>query len=386
MLEGLVADLDELCEADPSALGDGEAIQVLHRCVARLEAVTTRATAAFDAGGDWAEDGARSAAGWITARCRVPEGTARKAVRLGRALRHLPATEATWVGGDIGEAQVTSLVAARTTATGESMDLHEQMLVGQAATLTYKHFVRVLDYWHQHADPDGADDDAAARKAQRSFRLSESLGGMWFGDLTLDPVGGAIVVNQLSRIEDELFAADWAEAKERFGEHLSFTTSDLARTSAQRRADALAEMAIRSATAPAHGRRPEPLFSVFVDFETFAGRIGEMANGAVVSPASFVDHLDTAWVERVVFDGASRVMDLGPATRLFAGATRRAIQLRDRECFHPLCDVRASRCEVDHIEPWAAGGRTIQRNGRLACGFHNRARHRKRRRKPSPPP
>ena len=48
------------------------------------------------------------------------------------------------------------------------------------------------------------------------------------------------------------------------------------------RADALVEMAIRSRTVPADGRRPEPLFSVFVGFETFAGRICELANGTVV--------------------------------------------------------------------------------------------------------
>ncbi|HUR18384.1 MAG TPA: HNH endonuclease signature motif containing protein [Acidimicrobiales bacterium] len=141
-------------------------------------------------------------------------------------------------------------------------------------------------------------------------------------------------------------------------------------------------MSTRAGTAPVDGRRPEPLFSVFVDYETFAGRLCAMADGAVVSPGSLIEHLDDGWVERVVFDGPSRVMDLGAATRLFAGATRRAIQLRDRECFHELCDIPAKRCEVDHIEPWGAGGQTIQKNGRLACGFHNRARHRKRKRPP----
>jgi len=205
---------------------------------------------------------------------------------------------------------------------------------------------------------------------------------MWFGDLRLDPLSGAIVAGQLRRIENELFAADWAEAKQRFGEHMTFTTADLARTPAQRRADALVEMATRAGTAPVDGRRPEPLFSVLVGFESFAGRICEMADGTVVSPGSLVDWLDEAWIERVVFDGPSRVLDLGAATRLFTGATRRAIQLRDRECFHEMCSEPAKRCEVDHIEPWSAGGRTIQRNGRMACGFHNRRRHRRRKRPP----
>ena len=30
----------------------------------------------------------------------------------------------------------------------------------------------------------------------------------------------------------------------------------------------------------------------------------------------------------------------------------------------------------DHVHPWAAGGATTGANGRVACGFHNRQRHR----------
>jgi hypothetical protein len=61
---------------------------------------------------------------------------------------------------------------------------------------------------------------------------------------------------------------------------------------------------------------------------------------------------------------------------LFEGATRRAVEVRDRlRCFAPDCDA-TDHLQVDHIEPWSAGGRTVQRNGRIACGFHNRLRHR----------
>jgi 5-methylcytosine-specific restriction endonuclease McrA len=65
---------------------------------------------------------------------------------------------------------------------------------------------------------------------------------------------------------------------------------------------------------------------------------------------------------------------VGTTTRLFTGATRRAIEVRDRECTHPYCDQRLEDCEVDHIVPYAAGGPTTQENGRLLCPFHNRLR------------
>ena len=69
---------------------------------------------------------------------------------------------------------------------------------------------------------------------------------------------------------------------------------------------------------------------------------------------------------------------MGVAQRGFTGATRRAVEVRDRECFHDLCDERFGDCQVDHVQPWAAGGATVSDNGRVACGFHNRARHKAR--------
>ncbi len=143
-----------------------------------------------------------------------------------------------------------------------------------------------------------------------------------------------------------------------------------------RYAASVVEMARRAGTAEPDGRRPEPLFSVLVGYETFAGPICELANGTVVTPGALADWLDEAWVERVVFDGPSRVIDVGAHRRLFTGATRRAVQIRDRECFHELCDQPAETCHIDHIQPWAAGGATTTNNARPACPHHNRARHR----------
>ena len=77
-----------------------------------------------------------------------------------------------------------------------------------------------------------------------------------------------------------------------------------------------------------------------------------------------------------MFDSPSRVIDVGVRRRLFTGATRRAVLIRDRECFNEFCDVAADDCEVDHVEPYATGGPTIEENGRAVCGFHNRWRER----------
>jgi HNH endonuclease len=68
-------------------------------------------------------------------------------------------------------------------------------------------------------------------------------------------------------------------------------------------------------------------------------------------------------------------VEISPTRRLFSGATRRALELRDRECAHPFCDTPADLCQADHIDPFSHGGLTTQENGRLLCGFHNRLRN-----------
>ncbi len=116
-----------------------------------------------------------------------------------------------------------------------------------------------------------------------------------------------------------MFEADWKEAKAVHGDDVSL--DKLARTPAQRRADALVEMAIRAATAPAGGRRPRPLFTVLVDYPTMTGRVCELADGTVITPGTLAPWLSQGEVERVVFDGPSRVVDVGVRSRFFTGAT-----------------------------------------------------------------
>jgi hypothetical protein len=367
--------IDAVCEAEPARLADRESIQDLHRQLERLNAATTRATAAFEAGGTWEADGARSAAAWLATRVRTALPAARRRLRLGRALRHMPGVEAAWLAGEVDATHVAALAGARTPVSSAAFERDEAMLVDQAARLTHRHFSRALAYWCQRADPDGTEDRASAEFDARHLHLSQSFGGGWVLDASFDPIGGAVLERALRHIEDELFATDWAEARARVGEGVS--ACDLARTPAQRRADAAVELARRAGAMGPGARLPEPLVSVLVGYETFAGRICELANGTVLSPGSLLRWLDQAWVERVVFDGPDRVKNLGVRRRLFTGATRRAVEVRDRECFHEFCDRPADECQIDHVQPYAAGGLTVEDNGRVACGDHNRRRHRR---------
>jgi Domain of unknown function (DUF222) len=369
--------IDRLVEGDPATYADAESMEVLQRQLARLESFVTTATAAFDASDTWALDGARTAASWLATRCRLPKAQARRMVVRGRALRHLPAAAGAWSAGALTGAHVDVLSALRRPATEEALARDEALLVDQATGLSFPHFTRAAAYWEQRADPDGAEAGAEGRRDRRDVYLAAGFGGMWLGQLTLDPVSGAIVADELHRLEREQFEADWAGARTALGREP--TLADLPRRPGQRRADALVEMATRSKTAPADGRRPAPLFSVLVDYPTLHGRVCELAQGLALTPGSLLPWLEEALVERVVFGPEGRV-EVGATTRLFTGATRRALELRDRECTHPYCDLPAARCQADHVLPYAAGGLTVQENGRLLCAYHNRLRNQR------PPP
>jgi hypothetical protein len=69
--------IDRLADAWPLVPADPESIEALMRQRAHLDAVVTEAAASFDASGDWAPDGAKTAAAWLGRRCRIP--TARPA-------------------------------------------------------------------------------------------------------------------------------------------------------------------------------------------------------------------------------------------------------------------------------------------------------------------
>ena len=338
-----------------------------------LEAAEARAIGEWDRRRTWRASGAKTGAAWLSSKQRLPIAEARRRLRHARLVRRYPTVGEAWARGEIDRTHLTTLFGVRTTRTEDDFDTEHEDLLDSARTRGFADFKRHCDTWTFFRDPDGAEQDAKDDREAREVHLNQSIGGMWFGRSTFDPVSGAIVAETLRLIEQELFEADWKAAKERLGrEPLAM---ELGRTPAQRRADAEVEMAIRARTAPTDGRRPAPLFTVVVGLETFTGPILELFNRTVITPGTAAAWLTQADVERIVFESPSRVIDVGAQRRFFTGALRRAIEVRDRTCFHPTCDEVPDRPEIDHIHEHGKGGKTTQRNGRLGCGFHNRWRN-----------
>jgi hypothetical protein len=373
-----------------------ELMEVALRRKAQTDHQTARWAAEFETSGAWQASGAVSAQAWMMFHHHLSKAEAGRFLRWGRALGDLPLVDAAFSEGRITGDHVEVLVGLDHGATKDPLHHQEQLLVDLALTLTFREFTEHVAYWRQHNDPDGTTEEAEKRRNRRDVQLSESLGGLWFGRMVLDPVSGTVIANELERLTELLFQADWSEATERLKR--TPLVSELRRTLQQRRADALLMMARRSASRIKGSQKPSPLFFVHMDWDTVYGALSELEDGtplppnellswlegadivafrqppegpATVSHATKVREITLPCVEKILNDTPDR-QECSPFDRVFTGATRLAIEIRDRRCAHPYCDRPARWCEIDHIRPWSQGGLTTQENGRLLCGFHNR--------------
>jgi hypothetical protein len=377
--------VDVLSACDVEGLDGMRAADVLvelRRVRTKLAAVEARLVARVDGERPWAVDGYLGTASWLAASDNTSLDEARGDVRLARRLRSMPATTAALAAGDITLAHARRLATLNAPDTAAAFGEAEEFLVGQARSMRWADFTKACGYWLRHARHDKDPDPDKTDRDHRKVTLHDGLRGTGLLSGELTPTAKAEVRAELDRLERQLFEADWAAAKAVHGE--AVTVADLARTPAQRRHDALLDMARRSATAPADGKRPKPLLTVLVGEDAFRNVL-ELADGTLISPATAADLLDEAVIETMLFDGPSRVLDLGHQ-RSFVGAARRAVEVVHRTCTGAGCHVRSDTCEIDHILPSGVGGPTVPDNGRPQCRPHHRQHHRASTTPPRPPP
>ncbi|MDY7101453.1 MAG: DUF222 domain-containing protein [Actinomycetota bacterium] len=366
----------------------GDAVTALARSRRKLESVEAGVVGRFDASGQWALAGYRSTATWVADRCKEHAGTARQRVALARKLRDLPVAAEAFAEGEITARHVERVAEARRKRPTALNRDAEELLTGAALDLAYNDFVKAVEYFEHRTEPD-EDPHPNPGQEERSCHSSKLLDGCGKVDATLDAIGFAAFDEALRRIERELFETDWAAAVAEWGDAAS--ADKLWRTAAQRRADALVEMAVRATTAPKDGKRPEPLVIFHCDAATFteevkrqcdapyehpADGMSELHDGTVVHPANAVAAAVEGHVRRVVFQSPGVVINYGRTQRLFTGALRQLLSVRDRTCDGPGCRIDARHAEADHVEAWDDGGHTDEANGRCRCTWHHRRKHR----------
>lgn len=360
LVDQLAAALDELLELDPTTLSDADlhdTVVALGRQTSRLHAAWCQLIGAWDDRKVWADNGSKAPGARLSRDCRMRKAAADHLVHQARELASMPATAAAFAAGEITSDHVDLLAAANTSNRTAAFTDDEADLVELCKTPWFTNAVRAVSYWKQLADSDTAEDEADRLRQGRHATIATGWRGEVVLNAILDPIGGATFEAELHRICERLRLQD---------EH-----DGTVRTIKQRRADALVEMAMRSATAPADGLRPRPLLTVTIGIEPF-NTLCELATGTVIAPGQLVPLLSDADIERIVYDPPNRRIEAS-YKRTFVAGVRRIIEVRDRHCQHDAgCDVPASRCDVDHIIPHSDGGITCICNGRLLCPTHNR--------------
>lgn len=368
-----------------------QAVASIVRLESQLTALRAEIIGTFERENDWAGYGYPSPATAVREIAKVPMKQARQSVALARALRTMPLTAAALADGTLSTAHAMRL---RVAAKRRTFPEGEALLVEQAAALRWSEWLKVVGYWESCADDAESgdpNDPAAPDHREAKARLTATKGFDGMGDIEgqLDPIGFEAFSEALRSIENELFDDEWRATKQRVG--ADAVPDDMPRTAGQRRAAALVEMAHRSMTAPADGKRPLPLVVIHTDPDTFnrelarllgsegpeplgTTRMHELASGTIIDPSSVIRAVLHGEVRRLVYTRPSHVLDYGRAVRLFQGALRQAIIHAARRCVAEGCEVPAAQCEIDHVIEWGAHGVTAAANGEPRCRPDHRSK------------
>jgi Domain of unknown function (DUF222)/HNH endonuclease len=242
-LEALAAAIAELAAGDPDSLGDAllaEQVLAVRRLADQLEGAWLRLLAAVDArGAAGAEAGtqAASTASWLRAVLRMGPGAAGQRVRTARALYRGPlaATARALAAGQVSYQHAAVLADATSDLPPTKVGEAEPVLVDAAGRLDPPRLRRLATHLREVVDPDGAEVRARARLDRRGLWLSATFDGLMAVDGLLDGEAGEAVHAALMPLARPAGPED-------------------ERTGAQRRADALGELARQALQA---GRLPQ---------------------------------------------------------------------------------------------------------------------------------
>jgi uncharacterized protein DUF222 len=241
-VEQVAAGLDALADTDVVALDDPtlrRQLLALSTAANRVNAELIRRVDVFDRRALAEQDGFRTAKSWLQGFGRMSGQVAHRFVKAARLLRRLPKLAAVVQSGEVSAEHVQQVARLAEQVTVEQVAEVEATLADAARVLDLPRFAMVCERVRAHVDPDGQDPGEAFER--RSLTLSPS-GGMVIVRGQLDPEGGAALATALDAV-----MAPPAEGDER--------------SSAQRRADALAELARRPLAAgelpTVGGQRPQ---------------------------------------------------------------------------------------------------------------------------------
>ena len=327
---------------------------------------------------------------WSDAECR-------SRMRVARLCDRFPEALDTLATGAASVANVAEIARGfANPRCGEQIEEVLGQLLNDAARLEHFEMRERVRRWEILADTDGAHRQAGIDHESRNAHVTE-FAGIVSVAAHLAGVDGAELKEIFERFADAEFDTDWEEAKARFGDEVS--RSLLARTDAQRRADALLTI-FRTAAGAAPGTKwLKPVVNVLVDQRTFEDHLAllglfparyvdpwehalpllrerrcETDTGVALTPAEVFQAALAGYIRFQIVNAAGQVTHQTSKQRLFAGPVREAVMQLAARCTHPGCRVRR-KLQADHLVPHSRGGPTATTNGGPGCGRHNRDRY-----------
>ncbi|MFC6704570.1 HNH endonuclease signature motif containing protein [Flexivirga alba] len=151
------------------------------------------------------------------------------------------------------------------------------------------------------------------------------------------------------------------------------------RSPGKRRADALMDLVGAGARAATGDGTQASAATVLLTMglqELLHGHGATTSTGDVLDAGAARRFACTADLIPVVLGGPSQPLDVGRRERLATRAIRVAVILRDGGCTFPGCDRPPGFCEIHHVTPWWAGGKTSLTSSAMLCGRHHQTVHR----------
>lgn len=354
LLEEAVATLEpEVLEAKTAARLV-ETFARMERLCAAGKALAARRVAAS---GVWRKDGDRSSAHWLARKSGISVGQAVSTIETAERLAELPATEQAVRHGKLSEVQSKEIASAASASPSSEKELLGVASSQGMATLR-EQCARIK------AAATNDEIDRYNRIFQRrSLRHWSDAEGAFRLEARLTPDAGAKVIAALEPFKEQVFAAARKQGRRESYEAYA--------------ADALVALAehVRACDAKPTRRAPGTLVRVLVDHKALQrghsqpGEVCEIEGVGPIPVATARALAQDSILAALATDGSDiqRVSHFG---RNVTARQRTAIEVRDRCCVVPGCDVR-DHLEIDHITGVSDKGPTKLLNLARLCPWHH---------------
>ena len=378
-----------------------EALVTASRLRNKLDALDSSIITAFEATQEHAAEGHSSVIGWLQHHRREHGDDAARRKRLAKRLRVMPVADQAMVDGEITAHHVDVLHRAWRMVGEEAFAIGEQALVDAAVVKRFSDFVRLVEYFIYAVGPTEAADREQKQYEERYGSSSRTLDGCGKVDSWMTPIPFTVWQAELERLMEVLYQQDRAEAQERLGRRP--LASELARTTRQRRVDAMVLMAERSAAfddpeGPGPSRFVLNLHSdadllakilevirdgiedpdldldeALEQIELTPESLHELDDGTVITVNTIVLAILTGTIRGYLYDPDGVPLRYGRERRLFTKPQADALRARFRRCCHPYgCDRTGPTLQSNHTPEWQRGGQTDIDQADTQCGRHNR--------------